>query len=665
MITPWGETRTIAGKIGGGKGYANGLGVNARFNWPYHLDVDALGNVYVSDYYNQAIRRLRPVGATCDDGNPCTIDVCDPKKGCSHTPADAAKVCPTSGPCIVAKCEVSAGKCTYTARPDGWVCASDCNKQCNRGTCSTAAVGWTHAGTGDGYADGQAPNVKFRSPWGLAIDDKDNLYVSERYNHRIRLIAADGTVSTFAGSAAGYAEGMGTAAKFSEPLGLDRATDGTLYVADYANHRIRKISPAGKVSTLAGSVAGYKEDVGSLAKLSHPVGVLADNKGGVYVADTGNHRIRHIAANGTTSHVAGSGVKEIIDGSKTAAKFYNPYDLAFDGKGGIYVADATNNAIRRVDLADGRVTTVVGADRSYNNNTYFNGRGTLGTVLRAPIGLAVLADGSLLITDASNHSLRHVWPNGGPSETWAGVPAAGYAHGIGTDFRMKDPREVVVDSKGDVFIADDGNDRIRKLSISLSKCSHLTGISQYTAAKSCKSILPQYKWSGNSNYWVDPDGGEKDNAIETTCDMKSDGGGWTRVDQEDKAEVVNALLGGKGRMMLKCSDAGVEHLVSPATSKTWAWSNKKHALAGDWLVKNAKDPGKTVTCGDDGSFDELDCGWGYGCSDGKDKGKNKLLPGVKSTVQCTNTTTAQTDGAMSICGSAAYSKWRVFVRSED
>ena len=671
MVLPWGETRTIGGKAGGGNAFVDGPGEQARFYHPYKLGLDVLGHVYVADEYNHVIRRLRPVGASCDDGNPCTIDACDVVKGCSHTPADAAKVCPTESACIVPTCEVKAAKCTYAARPDGWVCgaAGDCNRQCNRGSCVTAALGWTYAGGAGGFADGTVSTAKFNKPWGLAIDDKDNLYVTDRNNHRVRMIGADGAVTTYAGGAQGYAEGVGTAAKFNEPLGLDRAQDGTLFVADFSNNRIREITPAGKVSTLAGAAPGYKEGVGVLAQMNHPVGVLADNKGGAYFADSYNHRIRHIAVNGTTSLVAGNGSKGIVDGSKTGAQFSYPYDLAFDGKGGIYVTDSDNYVIRRVDLADGSVATVVGADRKYNSGMYYNGKGRLGTVLRVPVGIAVLDDGSMLVTDNHNHALRHVWPDGS-SETWAGVPSTGAADGLGTDVRLFHPTEVLTDSKGDVIVADSHNHRIRKLSVSISKCSHLTGISQYTAGKTCKSIQPQYKWAGNSNFWVDPDGGDKANALKTTCDMKSDGGGWTRIDKDTPLESVGGLLGGKGRMMLKCADVGVEHLVSPASDKQWAWAGKKHAVAGPWLVKDKDNPAKTVQCGADSTFDEQKCGWGYGCSNGADKGTAKILPGLSAANACAIPTAAKpstvlTDGEMSICAPTPYSKWRVFVRSDD
>jgi len=671
LILSWGETVTIGGKVGGGAKFAEGLTENARFNATYTLDLDAQGHVYVVDQSNNRIRRLRPVGSSCDDGNPCTIDLCDKAKGCSHKPADAAKACPTAGPCVQPTCDVKAAKCTYKARPNGWVCGGtgDCNKQCIGGSCVTAAVTWNYAGAGYGKTDGPADKAKFYSPWGLAIDKKDTLYVADRYNHRIRKITADGTVSTLAGSGAGYAEGVGVKAKFNQPLGLDLAPDGTLYVADYINNRIRKVNAAGKVSTLAGSTGGYKEGVGSLAKLNHPVGVCFDGKDGVYFTDTNNHRIRHVAANGTTKLIAGSGSKNIVDGSKTAAAFAYPHDLLLDGKGGLIVADGESSAIRRINLADGSVATLVGSDRTWNKNAYYNGKGRLGTSFWVPVGLALMPDGSLLVTDTNHHTLRRVWLDGS-SETLAGVTAKGYVHGIGADVRLNLPRELVIDSKGDILVADDGNHRIRKFSTKLNKCSHLTGIHQYTAGKSCKSIKPQYKWGNITTFWVDPDGGDKANAIKTTCDMKSDGGGWTRVDQDTKVEDIQLMLGSKGRMMLKCSDGGVEHLVSPATSKTWAWSNKKHAVAGDWIVKAKDGNAKTVKCGADPAFDELECGWGFGCSDGKDDPKkklvtNKVMPGVKSTVQCTNTTTVQTGMDMSICGSDAYNKYRVFVRSDD
>jgi sugar lactone lactonase YvrE len=219
----------------------------------------------------------------------------------------------------------------------------------------------TLAGSGDsgydngGYADGTGAEARFNYPAGVAVDGKGNVYVGDSNNHRIRKISPEGVVSTLAGSGEeGYADGTGTEAQFYHPAGVAVDGKGNVYVADYGNHRIRKITPAGVVSTLAGSEDyGYADGTGTEAQFHYPHGVAVDGKGNVYVGDKGNHRIRKITPRGVVSTLAGSGDMWYADGAGTEAQFNQPYGVAVGRKGSVYVADSFNNRIRTITREKG------------------------------------------------------------------------------------------------------------------------------------------------------------------------------------------------------------------------------------------------------------------------------------------------------------------------
>lgn len=217
-----------------------------------------------------------------------------------------------------------------------------------------------------GNTDGDTLAARFNNPWGITIDSADNLFVSEVSNHTIRKITPAGVVSLFAGSPdaiSGATDATASAAKFNSPAGLAIDAANNLYVADSSNHTIRKITPTGVVSTVAGLALtpGITDGTGNSARFNTPLGVTADAAGTLYVADTLNSIVRKITPAGTVTTFAGSatGISGNADGAGNAARFYSPYGIKLDASGDVYVADTSNTTVRKI-TPSGSVSTVVG-----------------------------------------------------------------------------------------------------------------------------------------------------------------------------------------------------------------------------------------------------------------------------------------------------------------
>jgi hypothetical protein len=261
-------------------------------------------------------------------------------------------------------------------------------------------------GAGAGYADGTQGAALFNNPYGIAIDAGGNIYESDRNNHRIRKITPAGVVTTLAGSgAAGWNDATGTAAQFNQPAGLAVDAGGNVYVADAQNHRIRKITPGGVVTTFAGSgVAGWNDATGTAAQFNAPYGVAVDGAGNVYVGDGNNHRIRKITSGGVVTTFAGSGVAGWNDATGTAAQFNAPTFVALDGSGNLYVGDELNHRIRKITSA-GVVTTLAGSGvAGWNDAT------GAAAQFNQPYGVTVDATGNVYVADFSNHRIRFITP---------------------------------------------------------------------------------------------------------------------------------------------------------------------------------------------------------------------------------------------------------------
>lgn len=290
-----------------------------------------------------------------------------------------------------------------------------------------------------GLREGQALQARFDDPYGIVAMDDGTRYVADAGdNNRIRRIAPDGTVSTFAGGREGFADGTGEAAAFHTPSALARDDDGNLYVADTGNHAIRKVSPQGVVTTLAGTgEPGFRDGPAAQAQFNGPVGVAVDGSGRVYVADTYNDRIRVISREGQVGTLAGGAWPGHRDDVGEAARFDTPSALAVDATGVVWVADTRNRAIRRID-AHGVVSTL------------FRGSGR---DLVRPISMAVTRDGFLYVGDMATGCVLQFTRDG---------------HGIvltgnGPMQRLARPAGLALDAEGALHVTDAGSHRVHRI----------------------------------------------------------------------------------------------------------------------------------------------------------------------------------------------------------
>ena len=317
----------------------------------------------------------------------------------------------------------------------------------------------TLAGSGDsGFANGTGAAARFNGPHGLAVDPAGNVFVADSTNNRIRRVTAAGVVTTLAGSGApGSANGTGAAASFSDPFGVALDSAGNVYVADHFGHRIRKVTPAGVVTTVAGSgTAEFADGTGAAVGFNHPESLVVNAAGDILIVDTDNNRIRKMTPAGVVTTLAGSAASAFADGTGAAASFFFPFGIGLDSQGNAYIGDEGNHRIRKMTPA-GVVTTLAGSGAEGFADGTRNG-----AIFNYPSGVAVDASGNVYVADYLNGRIRRVTA-AGVVTTLAGTGDADYLDGPAATARFNFPVSVATDASGTVYVADLGNQRIRKI----------------------------------------------------------------------------------------------------------------------------------------------------------------------------------------------------------
>ena len=357
---------------------------------------------------------------------------------------------------------------------DRWgnIYIADTRRRLIRKVDSTGTI-TTIAGPGDvlfGGDGGPAVQAGLRPPRGVAVDSAGDLYIADAGNHRIRKVDSTGTITTIAGTGVSGFGGDGGAAVqagLSNPRGVAVDGVGNLYMADTGNHRIRKVDSTGTITTIAGTgVSGFGEDGGPAiqATLYYPRGVAVDSTGNLYIADTYNHRIRRVDLSGTITTIAGTGERSGFfsgDGRPAVqAEFFGPVDVAVDSAGNVYIADSNNNRIRKVD-STGTITTIAGTGERGDRG---DGGPAVEARITEPSGVALDSAGDLYIADAGNNRIRKV-DSTGTITTIAGTGERyfGGDGGPANQAWLSKPSGVAVDGGGNLYIADTGNNRIRKV----------------------------------------------------------------------------------------------------------------------------------------------------------------------------------------------------------
>ncbi len=312
----------------------------------------------------------------------------------------------------------------------------------------------TYVGTVRGFADGQGGIEKFAIPIATVFDNAGNMYVADIFNHKIRKVTPSRLVSTFAGSTNGFQDAVGTDAKFSFPNCITIDNAGNLYVAD-ANDKIRKITPSGSVSTFAGSTAGFADGPGAVAKFNGINALAVDNAGNLFVSDSSNHCIRKVATTGLVTTFAGSS-RGFAEGQGTAAQFNFPVGIAIDASNNIIVADGVNRRIRKISQT-GLVSTIAGGTEGNSD-----GQGNTAQ-FQVLSGVVVDATGNIYVSDNLSHRIRKITATGLVT-TIAGT-TEGDTDGNVAVAKFRNPALLSLDAQGNIYVADGQNHKIRKITI--------------------------------------------------------------------------------------------------------------------------------------------------------------------------------------------------------
>jgi sugar lactone lactonase YvrE len=440
-ITAAGVVSTFAGTVGVA-GSADGAGAAASFNAPIGLAADVAGNVYVADTGNDTIRKITPAGVvTTLAGTHGVVGSADGSGAAARFNAPSNLAVTAAGNLLVTDTGNNTIRLVTSA-----------------GVVTTVAG---RAGTA-GSADGAGTAATFNVPSAIAVDGGGNAYVGDLGTFILRKVTTAGVVTTIAGGVgvAGFTDGTGTAARFATPSGLASDASGTLFVADQTNAVIRQISTAAVVSTFAGApaISGSADGAASVATFNEPFSVAVDAALNVYVGDFLGATLRKVTPAGVVSTLAGSpGMQGSADGTGAAARFATMQGVAVDAAGTVYVADRLNQSIRKVTPA-GVVTTlagspsVVGAADGVGASASFD----------APTAVAVDAVGNLYVADG-NPTVRKITPAGAVTTIAGARGRIGNTDGPGSVASFGSPQGIAVDAAGNVYVADATNATVRKI----------------------------------------------------------------------------------------------------------------------------------------------------------------------------------------------------------
>ncbi|HZZ17991.1 MAG TPA: protease pro-enzyme activation domain-containing protein [Opitutaceae bacterium] len=322
----------------------------------------------------------------------------------------------------------------------------------------TTLAGWPGAA---GSVDATGRAARFSFPGGVKVDGAGNLYVSDATNYTIRKVSPGGTVTTIAGvpGKSGATDGPAASALFAGPGGVALDSSGNIFVADSVNYTIREISTSGVVTTIAGlaGTSGHVDGTGTQAQFKDPENIAIDSSNNIYVADGSGNVIRKVTEAGVVTTIAGSGASGSADGTGISASFNDLTGIAVDSSGNVYVADNGNNEVRKMTPA-GVVTTLAGSTTGGSAG----GSGSAAS-FEGPAGLGVDSSGNVYVADSENNLIRKVDPTGFVTTIGGLVGDADSVDGITSNSRFDTPSDVAVDSSGIVFVADALNCTIRRI----------------------------------------------------------------------------------------------------------------------------------------------------------------------------------------------------------
>jgi sugar lactone lactonase YvrE len=348
-----------------------------------------------------------------------------------------------------------------------------------------------------GFADGDGTAAVFAFPSGIAVDSEGNMYVADSANRRVRRVTPAGSVATVAGSTnlPGFADGSGTSVRFGWPGGIAVDGSGNVFVADGINCTIRRVTPAGVASTVAGSPqqCGSADGTGTAARFGTlDGGIAVDASGNLFVADS--NTIRRVTPAGVVTTLAGtpSAFGGFANGTGAAALFRTPTGLAVDNAGNVYVADTGNNTIRRI-APGGVVSTLAGSERDSFQPDATGSTDGVGTAARfsAPAGVAVDATGTVYVGDTDNHTIRRITPAGEVSTVAGSAGQPGSADLEGALARFRFPGALAMDAGGDLYVVDGGNQTIRVVAVGSNLVSVMTFAGRVGGLDPSLGPLPQ------------------------------------------------------------------------------------------------------------------------------------------------------------------------------